>query len=314
MVKEFEDAAFGAQPGKLVGPVKSSFGYHLLEVTDKRPGGQRPFEEVKEQIRARLRAEKAQPLAESKAKDLAGRLAKDKPAGADALRALAQQNPGATFAETGRISAQDPVPGFGPGTAFSTTAFSLKKGEVSPAVQVPQGWAILYVKDVYPPRAPALAEVEPRVRAALVQQKLQQLAMDRLQEARRQVAQGKTLDQVAVELGVKVQETAEFGGQGAIPGIGYNPELTRAALSLQTGQVGGPVADAQGALLFQVTDRKGWDPKQYASNREQTRSNLLQEKLSRLQAALIEQRRRELKVEYDRQLLEQFDMAPPQPS
>ena len=39
MVKEFEDAAFGAQPGKVVGPVKSSFGYHLIEVTDKRPGG-----------------------------------------------------------------------------------------------------------------------------------------------------------------------------------------------------------------------------------------------------------------------------------
>jgi peptidyl-prolyl cis-trans isomerase D len=312
MVKEFEDAAFGAPPGKLVGPVKSSFGYHLLEVTDKRPGGTQPFELVRESIRARLAAEKAQQLAETQAKDLASRLANNKPANAEALRALAKPNAGITFAETGRFGAQDPVPGIGPGTPFSTSAFALNKGEVSQAVQVPQGWAVLYVKEIVPPRTPELAEVEPRVRAALAQQKLQQLAMAKLQEARREITLGKTLDQVAGELGAEVKQSEEFGGQGSIPGIGYNPELTKTALALQNGQVGGPVADAQGALLFQVTDHKGWDPTQYAANREQTRSNLLQEKLARLQSALIEQRRRELGVEYDRQFLNQYDLAPPQ--
>ena len=102
------------------------------------------------------------------------------------------------------------------------------------------------------------------------------------------------------------------GGQGAIPGIGYNPDLAKAALALQTGQVGGPVPVAQGALLFQVTDHKGWDPKQYAANREQTRSSLMQQKLSTLEGTLIEQRRRELNVEYDRQFLDKLGIAPPQ--
>ncbi|HEV8582300.1 MAG TPA: SurA N-terminal domain-containing protein [Thermoanaerobaculia bacterium] len=310
MVKEFEDAAFGALPGKLVGPVKSSFGYHLLEVMDKRAGGVRPFAEAKEQIRARLSFEKSRQLAESRAKDLAGRLTKDKPRGIEDLRTLASQNPGVSFAETGKFGAQDPLPGIGPGSALSTTAFSLKKGEVSQPVQVPQGWAIVYLKEIYPPRTPELAEVEPRVRTAAAGQKLQQAAMAKLEGAKRA---GKSLDQIAAELGVQVKETAEFGGQGGtIPEIGYNPELVKAAMALQAGQTGGPVADAQGALLFQVTEHKGWDPKQYASNRDQTRSSLLQEKLSRLQAALIEQRRRELNVQYDRQLLEQLGIAPEQ--
>jgi peptidyl-prolyl cis-trans isomerase D len=180
---------------------------------------------------------------------------------------------------------------------------------VSQAVQVPQGWAVIYLKEVHPPRVPELTEVEARVRAAATAQKLQQAAMRRLEEARRG---GKTLDQVAAELGLEVRETEEFGGQGTIPGIGYNPELAKAVMARQAGQLGGPVADAQGALLFQVTERKSWDPKQYASNREQTRTNLLQEKVSRLQAALLEQRRRELNVEYDRQLLEQLGLAPEQ--
>jgi len=39
MVKEFSDAAFSATPGRLVGPIKSPFGYHLLKVTGRRPAG-----------------------------------------------------------------------------------------------------------------------------------------------------------------------------------------------------------------------------------------------------------------------------------
>ena len=36
MVPEFEAAAFEGQKGKIVGPVKTDFGYHLIKIIDKK--------------------------------------------------------------------------------------------------------------------------------------------------------------------------------------------------------------------------------------------------------------------------------------
>ena len=35
MAKEFEDAAFGGQKGSIIGPVETSFGFHIIEIVNK---------------------------------------------------------------------------------------------------------------------------------------------------------------------------------------------------------------------------------------------------------------------------------------
>jgi parvulin-like peptidyl-prolyl isomerase len=172
---------------------------------------------------------------------------------------------------------------------------------------VQRGWAVLWVSAVHPPRVPALTDVEPRVKAAVTAQKMQERALQRLQQARN--APGASLATIAAELGVEVKESAEFGAQGDIPGIGANPELVAAAMKLQPGQLGTPVADAQGALLFEVKDRKAWDPIQFSAVREQTRASVQNEKLNQLFASLVAERRRELGVKYDQALLDSLGIT-----
>jgi peptidyl-prolyl cis-trans isomerase D len=306
-IKEFEDAAFAAQPGKLVGPIKSPIGYHLLEVTDRRPGGPRLLAEVREQIRMQLTSQKSQQLAEEKARDLAKVVAAGKPKDATAFTALGKSAAGVTAGDSGKFGQQEPVPGIGISQPFSGAAFALKnKGDVSEPVQVPRGWAILYLEAIEPPHLAELSEVEPKVRQALAVLKQQQVAMDKLSQARKELGQGKTLDQVAAELGVTAQETPEFGGQGQIPGLGYSPQIAGAALALPPGQIGGPLPYAQGALLFQVTDRKVWDPAKFAAVRAETRSTLQQQRFNQLIGSLVEQRRRELGVTFNQRLLDSF--------
>lgn len=55
--KEFEAAAFGAPEHSIAGPVKTVYGYHVLQVLEKRPPGLPSFEEVKGRIAADLREE-----------------------------------------------------------------------------------------------------------------------------------------------------------------------------------------------------------------------------------------------------------------
>lgn len=54
MVPQFQDAAFGAKVGTITAPVKSPFGYHIIQVLDKKPAQKATFAAVKDQIRQQL--------------------------------------------------------------------------------------------------------------------------------------------------------------------------------------------------------------------------------------------------------------------
>lgn len=54
MVSEFEAAAFAAEIGQVVGPVKTQFGFHLIKVEAKNEAEVAAFAEVKENIKKNL--------------------------------------------------------------------------------------------------------------------------------------------------------------------------------------------------------------------------------------------------------------------
>lgn len=59
MVKEFSDAALALEKNTISEPVKSEFGFHIIEVTDKREADIGTFEEKKAEITNQLKLQKA---------------------------------------------------------------------------------------------------------------------------------------------------------------------------------------------------------------------------------------------------------------
>jgi peptidyl-prolyl cis-trans isomerase D len=59
MVKPFEDAAFAAAKGEIVGPVASDFGFHVIVVTDVKPAEVKSLAEATPEIEAQLKKQVA---------------------------------------------------------------------------------------------------------------------------------------------------------------------------------------------------------------------------------------------------------------
>ena len=70
MVPEFEQAAFDAEIGQVIGPVKTQFGYHLIQVTEKTEASAIPYEEVAAQIKDEILRQKQNEAYTAKVKEL----------------------------------------------------------------------------------------------------------------------------------------------------------------------------------------------------------------------------------------------------
>lgn len=64
MVPEFDAVVFKLEPGKVSDVFETQFGYHIVVVDQKKPGGVAPFAEVREEIRERFLNERASKVLE----------------------------------------------------------------------------------------------------------------------------------------------------------------------------------------------------------------------------------------------------------
>ena len=66
MVPEFANAAFAAEVGKVTGPIKTDFGYHLIKVTGLKDSEVVAFDQIKDQVKASLLQQKQSTTFNSK--------------------------------------------------------------------------------------------------------------------------------------------------------------------------------------------------------------------------------------------------------
>ena len=288
MVKEFEEVAFSLPIGQVSEVVKSSFGFHIIKVTDKKPEARRSLDEVRLQITEQLAFERAQTQATA----LADQIVKDARTPADLERVAKSR--GLAVAESGLFTRDEPIAALGPAPEVSTRAFELKDGEVAGPVRVSSGLVIFSTSGQEPSKLPALGEVKERVREDALRRKAREMSQTR---AAALAAEFKTNFAAAAKTAGLEPKTTELVARGtAWPDAGISAAVDEAVFALPVGGVSAPVTTDAGTVVAHVVAREEAKADTLATAKETLRQELLAERKSKFYTAYMNKARERLKV------------------
>lgn len=304
MVKPFEDAAFSMSPGEIRGPVKTSFGYHVIKLIEKQAAGRLSLAEATPKIGALLSGDSVRVASTRRAETIEKALSKHP--SDEAMRKAAGDV--VVFDASDWITAQGAIPGIGYAPELLKAIFALKEGEATlPAVSTPRGPVIAKIDAIKAPGLPEFAEVKAKVAADYRQHRQDDMAMAGARPLAAELAGGASLEDVAKRFSLTVQTPPEFTRGGSITGLGASDELEKAIFATDIGKTGGPVALAnRGIVLFKIDSKTGFDPASFALQKEKIRQSIRQSEADRLLQSMVQRARSTAKVSVNEDALKKF--------
>ncbi|RTZ72918.1 MAG: peptidylprolyl isomerase [Gammaproteobacteria bacterium] len=212
MAKAFEEAAYALQKGEISKPVRTPFGFHVLQVVDIKSGGEGGFEAMRDRVEAAYRRQQAEQLLFDKAEKLAD-LTYENP---DSLEVAAEE----LGLKVQQSDWFDRNGGIGPlaspkvvGAAFSEDV--LQEGHNSELIELDEDRVlVLRVVEHEAEQIPPFEQVKEKVTQALKREKASELARKEGEALVAAVNSGDaSLEKLAQEKGWKYIEPAFLGRQ-----------------------------------------------------------------------------------------------------
>jgi peptidyl-prolyl cis-trans isomerase D len=300
MVPEFDAVVFAMEPGQISDLVKTSFGFHIIKLVDKKTGSTRPIDEVRPQLQDQLSNERAQTQAATLSDSLRTRITK-----ASDLDTVAKEQ-GFAVQESDWFARDEPVLGLGASPELGVRTFAMNQGDVAGPIQTGRGFvfaSLVAKQDAYVPK---VDEVKERVRDEVVRNKAKEFGLKKANEVAAKLKGAADFEKAVQAAGFKAQTTEMITRDSPIPDLGMAPEVTEAAFSLAPGTVSQPIATDTGSAVIKVLEKQEVTPQEMASNKQKFRDDLLADRRNRFFAAYMTKAKQKMRIEVNREAVQKL--------
>jgi peptidyl-prolyl cis-trans isomerase D len=226
MVAPFSEKAFSMKPGEISKPVKTRFGWHIINVVAKHEATKKLFDDVKDEIKTNIIEKKAVDDAYYDAGDAFDAVIDGdslEQAGLIAKKKVLKMGP---FSENGQgLEFQN-------NSKFTKAAFSTMINEISNIVEIENSYYLIKPIEKIDPEVIEFEVINEKVKADLIvkmqKEKAEKLSTDTLVKSK----DFKTLSEIAQKQNLKLGTTKLFNRNGFIPEIGYSPIISEASFKL----------------------------------------------------------------------------------
>jgi peptidyl-prolyl cis-trans isomerase D len=272
-VPEFQNVAFSLEKGKISDLVKTQYGFHIIKVLDKETAHTKPFEEVRDSIKAPLMLSKADKIASDEADQMSTQIRRSNKTSLDDLAKQFHLVTG----ETRSISATDPVLEFGNSQEAKDAIFRQHQGELSTPIRTDRGYLVLDVTQIIPAHQGTLEEVRDKVVSNLKQQKATELARTKSEELAKRAKAGEKFATAAKSLGLEPKTSELLARSGSISGAASGKQLSD-AFNLQPGNVAPPLNLGSNWMVYQVIEKQEPNPADFEKQKKNLTDQVLQSK------------------------------------
>jgi peptidyl-prolyl cis-trans isomerase D len=267
MIKEFEDAVFNGKIGEIQKPVKTSFGYHIIKVTD-RSNKKYIVEKIVNTIKQSATTRDERYNAANDLSYLADKNGFEKELG---LMNYNNQESG-YFTEDSKS-----IPGIGVNERLVKWSFENGLNSVSEVYKVAQGFLVANISEVVEGGIKPFDEVKDQQKPnATIVKKLESARL--LAEELRSKLNNDLRKITELDPRFNVKNTGRFNSETNIPGVGKNNAFIQSAIYAEPNVILEPVKAGTGYFLIKVISKSPFDSTAYSMQSSTIRNNIVQQK------------------------------------
>lgn len=272
MVKPFEDAAFKARAGQIVGPIRTQYGLHIIKVLGK-DSRELKIADIKMSVK----------ITQQTKDDLKQR-------GEDFIY-LAKQDGFDRAAQTMNLQPRETppftrgnlIPGIGTNTNLINWAFKGSLGDISDVINTSQGYAVFMLTRVTDAGVRPLDQVSAQIKAKLIRERKMQMAQNYANSLLKKLGPKDSLKMLTqIDSRLVFANTGEFNPLIFVPGIGRDFNFMAQVYKLRPGQISKPFNGLRGVYIVQVLYKTPFDSTMFAVQRLTLMQQMMQEQKSRI--------------------------------